>query len=335
MDGRAITRRIRRTYPTRTAELPRRHVRRLFFAVLLVAVLAGPAAAKPLEPGDIFRDCARCPEMVVVPAGEFDMGSELGRERELPITRITIAKPLAAGRYEITFNEWDACHQAGGCEKYPYDREWGRADRPVINILHAEAEGYAAWLTKITAKTYRLPSEAEWEYAARAGSATEYWWGDEVGAGLANCRKCGTEWSGIKSAPVGSFKASPWGLFDVHGNVLEFVADCWADGLEGIPPDAAPRVTPECASHTVRGGAWYYLPKVSRSAARARNDARIFSYFIGFRVVREIADGEQMPPPVEPAFPVSPAGKTPGALSIPALERFLPESRPVPRRRIR
>ena len=106
--------------------------------------------------------------------------------------------------------------------------------------------------------------------------------------GFANCRGCGTEWSGVKSAPVGRFKPNPWGLYDVHGNVLEMVSDCWQNNLVGIPTDGSPRKAANCSNRVVKGGAWYYLSKVSRSASRARNDARVYSYFIGFRVVREL-----------------------------------------------
>ena len=240
------------------------------------------------KPGDIFKDCKICPEMIVIPAGKFLMGSTKGKKRELPVTEVVIPRPLAVSRYEITFDEWDACHADGGCAKKPFDRDWGRGKRPVMNVTHDEVWEYMGWISKKTGHTYRLPSEAEWEYAARAGSKTEYWWGDKMVPGAANCRGCGTEWSGIKSAPVGSFKPNPWGLYDVHGNVLEHVSDCWSLSLKNLPPEGLPKITKKCTSRTVRGGAWYYLSKVSRSASRARNDIRIYSYFIGFRAFREL-----------------------------------------------
>ena len=249
---------------------------------------AGLADAKPLKPGDFFRDCPECPELAVVPAGEFDMGSTKGKPRELPIRKLRVARPFAIGRYEVTFAEWDACNADGGCAQRPFDRGWGRGRRPVINVVYAEILDYMKWISAKTGETYRLPSEAEWEYATRAGSKTEYWWGDDVGKGRANCRRCGTEWSGVKSAPVGSFEKSPWGLYDVHGNVLEMVADCWFESHSRAPADLSTRDEPDCANRVVKGGAWYYLPKVSRSASRARNHAKVFSYFIGFRVLREI-----------------------------------------------
>jgi formylglycine-generating enzyme required for sulfatase activity len=209
---------------------------------------------------------------------------------------VRIAKPIAIGRYEVTFDEWDLCHDQGGCERDPYDRKWGRGRRPVFNVRHGEAKEFAAWLTKKTGKAYRLPTEAEWEYAARAGTTTAYFWGDDIGEGHANCRRCGSEWGGLKSAPVGSFAPNPWGLFDMNGNLFEYVEDCWHPDHLNQPPDGAARVEPGCARRVIKGGAWYFLPKVSRAAARAANDVRVFGYFIGFRVAREIADGEEFRP---------------------------------------
>ena len=245
-------------------------------------------SANSLISGTVFRDCLACPEMSVIPSGTFLMGSTRGKKRELPVTKITIRNPLAVSRYEITFNEWDACYTARGCSKKPSDRGWGRGKRPVINVLLTDIAEYLSWLTKKTGHVYRLPSESEWEYAARAGSQTAFSWGDQMQIGAANCRNCGTEWSGLKSAPVGQFKPNAWGLYDVHGNVLEYVTDCWTTNHDKLPTDGSPIITESCLSKVVKGGAWYYLPKVSRSASRARNDKRVFSYFIGFRAFREI-----------------------------------------------
>jgi formylglycine-generating enzyme required for sulfatase activity len=256
--------------------------------VSLTSAMAETPSAKVLVPGDIFRDCPNCPEMTVIPAGSFMMGSTKGKKRELPVKKITIKKPLAVSRYEITFDEWDACHAEGGCSKKPFDRDWGRGKRPVMNVLHTDIAEYMAWLTKKSGHTYRLPSEAEWEYAARAGSETEFTWGDQMKSGAANCRGCGTKWSGIKSAPVGQFKPNAWGLYDVHGNVLEHVTDCWTKSHKKLPTDGSPLVTKKCLSKVVKSGAWYYLSRVSRSSSRARNDTRVFSYFIGFRAFREL-----------------------------------------------
>jgi len=239
-------------------------------------------------PGYSFKDCSTCPEMIVIPAGTFLIGSTKGKKRELPIKNITIRRPLAVSRYEITFNEWDACYAAGGCSRNPPDRSWGRGKRPVINILHTDIAEYMDWISTKTGHKYRLPSEAEWEYAARAGSRTEFFWGDKMVLGSANCRGCGSRWSGHKSAPVGQFKPNAWGLYDVHGNVLEHVTDCWMPNHQSLPTNGSPVITKNCLSKVVKSGAWYYLSKVSRSASRVRNDIRVFSYFIGFRAFREI-----------------------------------------------
>ena len=243
---------------------------------------------KHREVGTVFKDCVVCPEMSIIPSGTFMIGSTKGRKRELPVSKITITKSLAVSRYEVTFDQWDACFNSGGCSKKPSDRGWGRDSRPVINILLTDIDEYVTWLTKKTGHIYRLPSESEWEYAARAGSQTEFSWGDQMQTGAANCRGCGTKWSGIKSAPVGQFKPNAWGLYDVHGNVFEYVADCWSNDHYNIPRDGVAKKTANCLSKVIKGGSWYYLPKVSRSASRVRNDKRVFSYFIGFRVFREL-----------------------------------------------
>lgn len=260
----------------------------LFVLTLLSIAGAAPAnAADPPKPGTVFRDCdVVCPELVVIPAGRYVMGSE--EKAEQPLTPVTIAKPFALGRFETTFDEFDACVDAGGCAKKPFDRDWGRGRRPVHTVTLAEIEQYLDWLSKKTGKRYRLPSEEEWEYAARAGTTTNYWFGDIMIAGEVNCRDCATEWSNIQTAPVGTFKPNPWGLYDMHGNLNEMVADCWTTDHKGAPTDGSARTDGDCKSRVFKGGAWYYNPRASRSAWRARNDARVASYVFGFRVLREL-----------------------------------------------
>jgi hypothetical protein len=146
-----------------------------------------------LKPGDSFRDCPDCPEMVVVPAGEFTMGSEQSNDEE-PVHKVTIAKPFAAGKFEVTFDNWDACVIAGRCKHLPDDGSWGRGKRPVINVSWDDiTKQYLPWLSRETRETYRLLTEAEWEYAARAGSRGKYTWGDEIGSDRANCDGCGSQ----------------------------------------------------------------------------------------------------------------------------------------------
>ena len=260
----------------------------MFFTFTLSSNVLSDSRKPEYLPGYQFKDCLKCPEMVVIPAGTFLMGSNRGKDRELPVKKVKISRPLAVSRYEVTFNQWDACYTAGGCSKKPSDRGWGRGNRPVINILHSDISEYLDWLRIRTSFHYRLPSEAEWEYAARAGSTTEYSWGDAMIPGFANCRGCGSRWSGRKTAPVGQFKPNAWGLHDFHGNVLEHVNDCWTPNHNWLPLDGSPLIIKNCRSKVVKGGSWYYLSKVSRSASRVRNDTRVFSYFIGFRVFREI-----------------------------------------------
>ncbi|RMD68212.1 MAG: PEGA domain-containing protein, partial [Gammaproteobacteria bacterium] len=184
---------------------------------------------EPWKYGKSFRDRLRDggfgPEMVVIPPGRFLMGSpfdEEGRDSdEGPQHRVSIARPFAIGRYEVTFEEYDRFCEATG-RRRPDDNGWGRGKRPVINVSWHDAKAYARWLSKQTGKRYRLPSEAEWEYAARAGTSTRYWWGDRVGHGHANCDGCGSWWDGKETAPVGFFDPNPWGLYDTAGNVWEW-----------------------------------------------------------------------------------------------------------------
>ncbi len=246
-----------------------------------------PAPAQKLKPGDVFRDCPQCPDLVVVPPGIFVMGSEK-HKREGPTRVIRVRRPFAIGRFEVTRDEWLLCVAAGACNHTPDDHGWGTERMPVINVDHRMVHNYTNWLSTVTGQTYRLPSEAEWEYAARAGSKKNYWFGDDVGENQVNCRKCGSPWSGIGSAPVGSFDPNPWGLFDMHGNAFEWVEDCWSDTHQGAPQTLAPRTDGDCRFRVIRGGSWYYFSRMSRSANRQKNPAAVKSYWLSFRVVREL-----------------------------------------------
>jgi len=244
-------------------------------------------SGRKLKPGNMFRDCKTCPEMVVVPAGVFIMGSK-NYKREQPPRLIRIRKSFAIGRFETQHVEWQACVDAGGCNHKPHDHKWGRERRPVINVGHGMVENFAKWLSKTTGKKYRLPSEAEWEYAARAGSTKNYTHGDDVGKGVINCRKCGTPWSGVGNAPVGSFPPNKWGLYDMHGNAFEWVKDCWHKDYKGAPKDTAAWLTGNCQLRVIRGGSWYYYSRMSRAANRQKNPAGVKSYWLSFRLVREL-----------------------------------------------
>jgi len=273
---------------------------RLCWLIVIVIIGLSTASAEAMsnpKPGDVFRDCPTCPELVVVPSGIFIMGLKATRKSSKPAHRVNMTKPFAIGRFEVTFDEWQTCINDGGCKHSPNDHEWGKAKRPVINITWHQAKNYTRWLSKKTGNTYRLPTEAEWEYAARGGTTTIFWWGDKVGSGNANCRDC--ESRACCSAkdhsccshgtkPVGSFKPNPYGLHDTAANVFEWVEDCWNKDYRGVPADGSAANSDNCRNRVIRGGSFYYFNKVARSAYRAKNPPAVKSYWLGFRVVREL-----------------------------------------------
>ena len=262
----------------------------------VIALLAGKTLAEweALEEliGSGFRDCDQCPKMVVVPAGLFRMGdlAGAGGNDERPVHEVTIAVPFAVGKYKVTFAEWDACVAGGGCTHRPDDRGWGRGTRPVIKVSWEDAQEYVRWLSRKTGKSYRLLSEAEWEYVARAGSTTKYPWGDDIGTNKANCNGCGSQWDNKRTAPVGSFEPNAFGLFDTAGNVWEWVKDCWNENYNGAPGDGSAWTSGDCNRRVVRGGSWYGNPRGIRSANRSGLDTGVRgSYFsFGFRVARTL-----------------------------------------------
>ncbi len=231
--------------------------------------------------GETFRDCPQCPEMVVIPAGTFMMGE--GTQH-----KVTIARQFAVSKYEITFDEWDACVKAGGCKYQPDDRGWDRGKRPVINVSWNDAVAYVKWLSEKTGKVYRLPSESEWEYAACAGTTTRYPWGDEPGSNRANFLGSGSQWSGTQTAPVGSFDPNKFGLHDMTGNVWEWVQDCWNGSYKGAPADGSAWESGDCGRRVVRGGSWSDWPGGARSAHRIGNRPGIRNNSQGFRLARTL-----------------------------------------------
>ena len=269
-----------------------------YYQKSLEFMLAAEEKAEKAEarerPGRVFRDCPECPEMVVVSAGSFMMGSpsyEAERDDdEGPRHRVTIPKPFAVGKYEVTFAEWDACVADGGCRgRRPADRGWGRARRPVINVSWNDAKTYVRWLSNKTGQEYRLLSEAEWEYVARAGTTSRYSWGDDIGRNRANCDGCGSRWDDKQTAPAGSFAPNVFGLHDAHGNVYEWVEDCWNASYAGAPPDGSAWTGGDCGLRVLRGGSWDSEPRYLRSAYRNRDWAGVRDYFSGFRVARTLA----------------------------------------------
>ena len=205
----------------------------------------------------MFRDCSDCPELVVAPLGEFDMGSS-AKPSEQPVHHVSVHKNFAIGRRDVTFAEWDRCVAQLGCQFSPPDQGWGRGDRPVTNVSWDDAKEFIAWLSKTTGKPYRLPTEAEWEYAARGGATTPYWWGKELGVGHAQCAECGGSENG-KTVPSGSFRANAFGLYDTAGNAAEWVEDCWN------PPTAARPTTHRPGRvATVRSASFGEAPSLTR-----------------------------------------------------------------------
>ncbi len=245
------------------------------------------------SPGETFQDCDECPKMVVVPSGSFRMGSparERGPSDERPLHRVRIDYRFAVGVYEVTFDEWYACVDGGGCGSYVPDIPddiWDRENRPVINVSWDDAQSYVRWLSARTGKSYRLLSESEWEYVARAGTETAYSWGDSIGVNRANCSGCGSAWDGEQTAPVGSFEANAWGVYDMHGNVNEWVQDCWDGDYEGAPTDGSARDSEECW-RVQRGGSWTQGSGNLRSANREGTPPGFRWSFDGFRVARDL-----------------------------------------------
>jgi formylglycine-generating enzyme required for sulfatase activity len=250
------------------------------------------ASERALNPSQEFRECAKdCPTMVVVPAGSFVMGSpdtEKGRgPNEGPRRQIEIASQFAVSKYPVTFAEWDACTAVGGCTTVS-DSGYGRGHKPVINVTWEQAHQYAEWLSQMTGQNYRLLTEAEFEFAARAGTATAFPWGDEIAAGKAYCAGCGAQLVRPGPTLVGQFSANGFGLFDMHGNVAQWVEDCYFDSLEGVPPNGKARAANDCERHVVRGAGWDGRAARIRSAAREYGTIPRRDFNIGFRVARTL-----------------------------------------------
>jgi formylglycine-generating enzyme required for sulfatase activity len=270
-----------------------------------VSEVLTPEKERTLQPKAIFKECPKCPEMVVVPAGEFLMGSPANENdrsgSEDPRHKVSIATAFAVGRFEVTLDEWDACNTQGGCERRAWDLGWGRDRRPALAISWDDAQQYVAWLSKLTGKRYRLLAEAEWEYAARAGSDTAYPWGNEIGKGNANCIGCGSPWEKANpgatlgeaaTAPVGSFAPNAFGLYDMHGNVYEWVEDCYHWGYSGTPADGSAWTAgdaDQCRRRVFRGGSYSSEPDTLRSAYRSVLNRDAWNGILGFRVARTLA----------------------------------------------
>ena len=299
--------------------------RRNLFAAGSGSVAEDGDVPDPVDAGDVFRDCAECPEMVVVPAGEFEMGSpwsEEGRfDDEGPVHYVRIGYRLAVGRYEVTRGEFARFVSATGretgssCRVHDADAgEWEDrsgaswrspgysqgADHPVVCVSWDDAVAYARWLSREAGREYRLLSESEWEYAARAGTLTARYWGEGASGKCEYANAAAAETSfnwrdkscsdgHAHTAPVGSFGANGWKLHDMLGNVWEWTQDCWNDGYDGAPADGGAWKTGECSRRVLRGGSWDFGLWFVRAALRGGYDSDSRSSILGFRVARTLA----------------------------------------------
>ena len=262
-------------------------------------VLSTPATAPETERTlnlQVLRDRLKSggegPEMVVLPAGSFRMGDVQGGgdKNELPVRTVRIQKSFAIGRYEVTFEDYDQFAKATG-RNLPSDQGWGRGRRPVIYASWQDAVEYAKWLSEQTGKRYRLPTEAEWEYAARGGKETAYWWGKDLVEGMANCNTCGSLWDNKQTAPVGSFKPNSYSLYDTAGNVYEWVQDCWHEHFTGAPTNGSAWLQENggnCVKRVFRGGAFNFRREELRSSFRTAYDSVYREFTNGFRLVLDI-----------------------------------------------
>jgi formylglycine-generating enzyme required for sulfatase activity len=267
-----------------------------FFTVLAPLLACGADSIEIKTFRDRLGNSSPGPEMIVIPAGSFRMGAVQGGgdSDEKPVHVVTIARSFAMGKFEVSFEEYDRFCELTGREKpkdgrrwFPFSN-WGREKRPAINVSWDDATAYARWLSEQTGKHYRLPSEAEWEYAAKAGSEDRYWWGFNIGENRANCKGCGSKFDGKKTSPIGSFAANPYGLFDTAGNVWEWCQDRWHESYEGAPTDGSAWETGEDQRRVERGGSFGSKPRYVRASARGRGKPADRYVYLGFRVARDL-----------------------------------------------
>lgn len=258
---------------------------------MTAAQLTGEQAPRALLFRDQIKGDLYGPDMVALPAGDFQMGDnhKLGDDNEYPVHRVTINQPYALSRYEVTFAQYDAFARATG-RNLPSDEGWGRGSRPVINVSWRDAQAYVQWLSRETDQPYRLPTEAEWEYAARAGTQTAFSWGNKPAMGFAVCDECGSDWDGSQTAPVGALQPNPWGLYDMAGNVSEWVADCYASDYSGAPVNGSAYQGDGCSDRVMRGGSWFDIMRLMRPAARYRHPANASQNDWGFRVALDLPE---------------------------------------------
>ncbi|BCQ25505.1 SUMF1/EgtB/PvdO family nonheme iron enzyme [Caballeronia sp. NK8] len=263
---------------------------------------AAPAAAAPAAPaaaaakpaaktasGGELKDCPSCPVLIPLSPGSFTMGSNNDDPAEKPPHRVSIGHPFAIGKYEVTFEQWNACVDAGACTRIAPEGDTAPpANAPMRNVSWDDAQVYVKWLSKMGGKAYRLPTEAEWEYAARGGTQSTYWWGDQMKKGTADCKDCGDPYKPEAPTPVGSFAANPYGLYDMNGSVWEWVADCWHSSYKNAPADGRAWDDPSCSVRVIRGGSWREGAAYMQSATRFKYSSSVRQSQNGFRVARDL-----------------------------------------------
>ena len=276
-----------------------------------------PQSSPLMVVGTVFRDCSDCPEMVVMPQGAYIMGAPPGEEeqegvpvrqrgRALPQHKVFISDAFAVSRYEITVGEFtrfvtatgrqmDGCWlSVNGEWKLLEDRNWrlpgyGQTDRdPVVCVSWDDAKAYVDWLSGAMKQQYRLLSESEWEVVARTGTLTARPWGAAIGRNFTSCAGCGSRWDSQRPAPTGSFSVNRFGLYDMLGNVAEWVDDCWHENYQDAPRDGSSWTGGACEFRVFRGGSWIDPPRTVRSAQRDRDTPQLRSAFLGFRIARNI-----------------------------------------------
>jgi len=262
--------------------------RHLYFALVLICTIFHPggATAEDLS-GKVFTEPTLHLDFIRIPGGSFTMGDNThrGYDFEGPLHRVHL-KEFFIGRHEVTFSAYDQFARATG-RPLPDDAGWGRGSRPVINVSWDDAREFAAWLSQKSNRRFRLPSEAEWEYAARAGSSSDYWWGNAIGRGNANCNGCGSQWDNTMTAPVGSFSANGFGLYDMLGNVYEWVADRGHETYDGAPADGSAWMDGDSTTRMLRSSSFRDLPNDVRTSVRNWAGPQRRQIDCGFRLVME------------------------------------------------
>jgi formylglycine-generating enzyme required for sulfatase activity len=240
--------------------------------------------AQATVPFEVVRDCEQCPQLVSLPGGAFSMGSN-DDPTEKPVHQVNVPA-FAIGRLPVTIGEWKQCVAAKACT---YDPSGGD-DLPVHNVSWTDAQQFVTWLSGLTNKKYRLPTEAEWEYAARGGASTKFWWGNQVARGMANCKDCGDPSNARVPMKVASFAPNPFGLYDMAGGVAQWVSDCWHRDYQGAPKDGASWDAPNCRERVLRGGSWLSDAGDLRASSRNYYDPSVRYPANGLRIVRNGAN---------------------------------------------